>query len=87
MPLYLAGARLLEVFPVLPLVANETLGIGALSYAGQFDITVVADRDTYPDLEIFATGLRTELAALAAAVGIETDGRGAAAPAVTTART
>jgi WS/DGAT/MGAT family acyltransferase len=83
-PLYLAGARLLEVFPVLPLVANESLGIGALSYAGQFDITVVADRDTYPDLEVFATGVREELAALAAAVGIEAQGR-AAAPLVVTA--
>jgi hypothetical protein len=41
-PLYLAGARLLEVFPVLPLIANEPLGVGALSYAGTFTIGVVA---------------------------------------------
>ena len=32
MPLYLAGARILEVFPVLPLIANEPLGM-ALSSA------------------------------------------------------
>jgi len=30
-PLYLSGARLLEAFPVLPLVANEPLGIDATS--------------------------------------------------------
>jgi diacylglycerol O-acyltransferase len=63
-PLYLAGARLLEVFPVLPLIANEPLGVGALSYAGRFTIGVVADRDAYPDLDAFAAGLRDELHAL-----------------------
>jgi diacylglycerol O-acyltransferase / wax synthase len=60
-PLYLTGARVLEVFPVLPLIANEPLGVGALSYAGAFNIGVVADRDAYPDLEIFAAGVREEL--------------------------
>jgi hypothetical protein len=28
-PLYLTGARVLEVFPVLPLIANEPLGVSA----------------------------------------------------------
>jgi diacylglycerol O-acyltransferase / wax synthase len=60
-PLYLAGARVLEVFPILPLIANEPLGVGALSYAGRFTIGVVADRDAYPDLDAFAAGLREEL--------------------------
>ncbi len=82
-PLYLAGARLLEVFPLLPLIGKVSLGIGALSYAGQFSITVVADRDAYPDLEVFATGVREELAALASSVGIEAEGRAAASRPVT----
>jgi hypothetical protein len=30
-PLYFAGTPLLEVFPVVPLVGNLTLGVGALS--------------------------------------------------------
>ena len=47
-PLYLAGAWLLEVFPMLPLMAKTTLGVSALSYAGQFDIMTVADHDTLP---------------------------------------
>jgi diacylglycerol O-acyltransferase / wax synthase len=63
-PLYLAGARVLEVFPVLPLIGKVSLGVGAMSYAGQFNITAVADRDTYPDLEVFAVGVREELHAL-----------------------
>ncbi len=63
-PLYLAGARLLEVFPVLPLIGRVSLGVGAISYAGQFNITAVADRDAYPDIDIFAVGVGDELHAL-----------------------
>jgi diacylglycerol O-acyltransferase / wax synthase len=63
-PVYFAGARVLEVFPVLPLIGNVTLGIGALSYSGHFNITVVADRDAVPDLDAFAAGARSELRAL-----------------------
>jgi WS/DGAT/MGAT family acyltransferase len=63
-PLYLTGAQVLEVFPLLPLIANEPLGVGALSYAGRVGVGVVADRDAYPDLDAFATGMRDELHAL-----------------------
>jgi WS/DGAT/MGAT family acyltransferase len=77
-PLYLAGARLLEVFPVLNLIGNVALSVGALSYAGAFDICVIADADAYPDLEVFAAGLRDELRAL----GIPTDRRSGSAAAV-----
>lgn len=56
-PLMLAGARLLEVFPMVPITANLTLGIGVLSYAGQLNLTVVADRDSWPDLPVFLEGL------------------------------
>jgi diacylglycerol O-acyltransferase / wax synthase len=63
-PLYLAGARVLEVVPVLPLIGNEPLGVGALSYAGGFTIGVVADQDAFPDLDVFAAGAGEELHAL-----------------------
>jgi hypothetical protein len=33
------------VFPAVPIMGNVPLGIGALSYAEQFNITVVADRN------------------------------------------
>jgi diacylglycerol O-acyltransferase / wax synthase len=67
-PLYFAGAPLLEVFPVVPIMANVSVGVGALSYAGQFNITAVADRDLCPDLEVFAGGVRRSLDALAASM-------------------
>jgi WS/DGAT/MGAT family acyltransferase len=66
-PVYLAGARVLEIFPVLPLMATVTLAIAGLSYAGQFTITATADSDTYPDLDVLVSGAREELDALAAA--------------------
>jgi WS/DGAT/MGAT family acyltransferase len=63
-PRYLAGARVLEVVPLVPLVANEPLAVAALSYAGALTFGVVADRDAFPDLEVFATAMREELEAL-----------------------
>ncbi len=60
-PLYLAGARLLELFPVPPIQGNVTLTVGVLSYAGQLNLTAIADRDTCPDVELFAQGVRSAL--------------------------
>jgi diacylglycerol O-acyltransferase / wax synthase len=74
-PLYLAGAPVLELFPMVPLMANVSIGIGALSYAGQFNLTAVADRDLCPDLEVFAEGAYRSLDALAASVGVHADAR------------
>jgi diacylglycerol O-acyltransferase / wax synthase len=64
-PLFLARAPLLEVFPVVPIMGNLTLGVGALSYAGQFNLTVVADRDACPDVQIFVQATRSSLDELA----------------------
>jgi diacylglycerol O-acyltransferase len=64
-PVYFAGAQVLEVFPLLPLIGNVTVGVGALSYARHFNITVVADSDAVPDLDTFAAAARSELRALA----------------------
>jgi WS/DGAT/MGAT family acyltransferase len=68
MPLYLAGARLLELFPMMPVMGNLTLVVAALSYAGQLNLTAVADRDGCPDVEVFAQGLRRALDDLARSV-------------------
>jgi WS/DGAT/MGAT family acyltransferase len=65
-PLYFAGSRLLEVFPMVQLIGKVSLAVGAISYAGQFNIMVVADRDAYPDADIFVAGVQDELRALAA---------------------
>jgi diacylglycerol O-acyltransferase / wax synthase len=64
-PLYLAGTRLLELSPVVSLMGNLTLAVAVLSYAGQLTLTAVADRDTCPDVEVFARGVREALDDLA----------------------
>jgi diacylglycerol O-acyltransferase / wax synthase len=67
-PLYLDRAPLLEVFPIVPIMGNLTLGVGALSYAGQFNVTVVADRDACPDLHVFVDAARSSLDELARSI-------------------
>jgi WS/DGAT/MGAT family acyltransferase len=59
--LYLAGARVLEMFPTMPTMGNLTLVVGALSYAGQLTITAVADAEQCADVEVFAQGVRAAL--------------------------
>jgi diacylglycerol O-acyltransferase len=67
-PLYLAGARLLELFPVPPILGNMTLNVGVLSYAGQLNLTAMADQATCPDVEAFAHGVQSALDDLARSV-------------------
>jgi hypothetical protein len=67
LPLYFAGTRLLELFPIVPITGNVSIGIGALSYAGQFNVTAVADRDLVPDIGKFTEGMRRSLNILEAA--------------------
>jgi len=66
-PLYFAGARLTEAFAVVPLSGNVTVGIGVVSYAGQLNISVIADRDNCPDLPVFISGLDRSLSGLTGA--------------------
>jgi hypothetical protein len=61
----LAGARILEVFPLLPLIADETLGVGAMSYAGTWSIGITADSDVFPDLDVLVAAMERDLAAIA----------------------
>ncbi|GAB3433589.1 wax ester/triacylglycerol synthase family O-acyltransferase [Phycicoccus ginsengisoli] len=62
--LRLAGAEVLELFPLVNLVGNVTLGVGAMSYAGRFDLLVVADAALQPDVDVVAAGALEELRAL-----------------------
>jgi WS/DGAT/MGAT family acyltransferase len=61
-PLYLAGAQLLQMYPMVPLTGNVTLGVGVLSYTGQLNFAAVTDHHGNPDLPVFITGLQHTLA-------------------------
>jgi hypothetical protein len=63
-PLHLLDAPVQDLSPVVPLRGNLTIGVGAMSYAGRFSILTVADRDTCPDLGVFAAGMTDALAVI-----------------------
>ena len=49
-PLYVLGARLLEVIPQLPLFEQQGLGVAVLSYCGRLEFGLIGDRELAPDL-------------------------------------
>jgi WS/DGAT/MGAT family acyltransferase len=68
-PLYLLGARLRHVYPLVPLFPNQGLGVAVLSYAGQLCWGFNADCHIVPDLDAFAAALDDAFAELVAASG------------------
>lgn len=67
-PLYTLGRQMLEVYPVLPLTGNTTLGIALLSYNGTIGFGLLGDYDAAPDLEVLAEGIEKSLAELLGAI-------------------
>ena len=66
-PLYTLGRQMHEVYPVLPLSANTTLGIALLSYNGTIGFGLLGDYDTVPDIGVLAEGIEKSIAELSAA--------------------
>jgi WS/DGAT/MGAT family acyltransferase len=60
-PLYAAGARMREMFPILPLNKGQALSIALTSYDGGVFFGVNADRDAVPDVNAVAAALRDAL--------------------------
>ena len=53
------------MFPVVGASGNYALSVAVLSYAGQLNLTAVADADACPDVNVFAQGVRSALVRLA----------------------
>ena len=53
-PLYAAGARMLEMFPVVPLAKGQAVSIGLTSYDGGVYYGLNGDRDAMGDLDVLA---------------------------------
>jgi diacylglycerol O-acyltransferase len=51
-PLYAAGGRMTETYPVPPLTAGHALAIGVTSYDGSVFYGITADRDLLPDADV-----------------------------------
>ena len=71
-PLYMLGRQLQEMFPMVPLAANQALGIAIMSYDGQLNFGLNADYDALPDVEGLAQDLADTAAELVQAAGTVT---------------
>jgi WS/DGAT/MGAT family acyltransferase len=63
-PLYCAGAQLVANYPVSVITDGMGLNITVMSYNGEMDFGIVADRDQMPDLQLLLGWLQEELDAL-----------------------
>jgi hypothetical protein len=62
--LYCLGARLVEVYPLVPLSRNLTLNVAILSYCGQLHFGIMGDGASTRDLELLAGGIEDAVAEL-----------------------
>jgi hypothetical protein len=63
-PLYANGARMQEVYPVVPLAKNMAVSIGLTSYNGEVFYGLTADRDAMSDVDVLARLIEESLAEL-----------------------
>jgi WS/DGAT/MGAT family acyltransferase len=71
LPLYAAGARMTEMFPILPLDEGQAVSIALTSYDGGVYYGINGDRDAMPDVGVLADLIEESLAELVGAVDAE----------------
>lgn len=57
-PLYLLGARIEDVMPIVGLFGNVVLNFAALSYCGRLNVVATADAVACPDVDILAAAMK-----------------------------
>ncbi len=70
LPLYFEGARVLEMYPQVPLMGNLGMGIALTSYDGGLHWGFNSDPDVVPDADVFVEKIEESYQALAALAGI-----------------
>lgn len=73
-PLYMMGARMKAIYPMVPLMQNQNLGIALFSYCGSLHWGFNADWESFPDVHEFVEDLEAsleELKGLAASRQVE----------------
>ncbi|HSL24755.1 MAG TPA: WS/DGAT domain-containing protein, partial [Acidimicrobiia bacterium] len=63
-PVYVLGARILDILPIIDLEGNIGVSLCAFSYAGQVFLVVTADAGGFPDLEVLMAGMARDWHAL-----------------------
>jgi WS/DGAT/MGAT family acyltransferase len=69
-PLYLQGARMLEMYPQVPLMESLGIGIALLSYDGFVHWGFNSDPEVVPDADVFVEQIRASYARVAAAAQV-----------------
>ena len=64
-PMYLLGAPILEILPIIQLVGNIGLTLCAFSYAGRLSLVVTADATGFSDLDVLIDGMERDWRELA----------------------
>jgi hypothetical protein len=65
-PLYAMGARMLDMYPVVPLAKGQAVSIGITSFDGGIYYGLNADRDAMGDVDDLAAAIGESLAELRA---------------------
>jgi diacylglycerol O-acyltransferase len=63
-PMYVAGARLLAQYPIMPIGETMGLSIAVTSLAGTMAFGITADWDTLPDIEALGEAIDESLSEL-----------------------
>jgi diacylglycerol O-acyltransferase / wax synthase len=63
-PLFLAGRRMLQCYPIVPLAGHVRVGVAIFSYLNQLSFGVTGDYDTAPDIEIVCQGIEDGMSEL-----------------------
>jgi predicted molibdopterin-dependent oxidoreductase YjgC len=66
-PRYLAGRRMEEAYPFIPLAGNSALSVAVSSYVGEVFLGLLGERSDMPDLDVLGRGIGEALADLVAA--------------------
>ncbi|HEX5147933.1 MAG TPA: WS/DGAT domain-containing protein, partial [Candidatus Limnocylindrales bacterium] len=59
-PMYVLGAPVLDILPIIQLVGNIGLTLAAFSYAGRVSLVVTADARGFPDVDELARGMERD---------------------------
>jgi WS/DGAT/MGAT family acyltransferase len=60
-PMYIGGARMLEMYPVSPLLRNQATSIGITSYDGRVFYGLNADRDAMADIGVLSAAVHESM--------------------------
>jgi|UPI0002D68848 diacylglycerol O-acyltransferase / wax synthase len=60
-PMYVGGARMLEMYPVSPLLRNQVTSIGITSYDGRVFYGLNADRDAMADIGVLSASVHESM--------------------------